>query len=148
GAKSILDIGLTLEKLETLGVPVLGYKTIKFPAFYNIDSGFRCDYEMDSTEDIAKAMIAKWNLGLLGGIVIANPIPKEHEIDSDYINEAIKSALMEADKLNIKGKETTPFLLGKIKSITGNRSLTANIELVYNNARIGAQIARDYNRLR
>jgi pseudouridine-5'-phosphate glycosidase len=148
GAKSILDIGLTLEKLETLGVPVLGYKTIKFPAFYNIDSGFRCDYEMDSTEEIAKAMIAKWNLGLLGGIVIANPIPREHEIDSDYINEAIKSALMEADKLNIKGKETTPYLLGKIKSITGNRSLTANIELVYNNARIGAQIARDYIRLR
>ncbi|MDP3387988.1 MAG: pseudouridine-5'-phosphate glycosidase [Eubacteriales bacterium] len=148
GAKSILDIGLTLEKLETLGVPVLGYKTISFPAFYNIDSGHRCDYEMDSTEEIAKAMIAKWNLGLKGGIVIANPIPEEYEIDSDYINEAIKSALMEADKLNIKGKETTPYLLGKIKSITGNRSLLANIELVYNNARIGAQIARDYNRLR
>ena len=148
GAKSILDIGLTLEKLETLGVPVLGYQTMSFPAFYNIDSGFNCDYAMASTEEIAKAMIAKWTLGLEGGIVIANPIPKEHEIDSDYINEAIKSALIEADKLNIKGKETTPFLLEKIKSITGNRSLMANIELVYNNARIGAQIARDYNRLR
>lgn len=148
GAKSILDIGLTLEKLETLGVPVLGYKTINFPAFYNKNSGFRCDYEMDTTEEIAKAMIAKWNLGLKGGIVIANPIPNEHEIDSDYINEAIKTALLEASKLNIKGKETTPYLLGKIKSITGNRSLVANIELVYNNARIGAEISRDYNRLR
>lgn len=148
GAKSILDIGLTLEKLETLGVPVLGYKTINFPAFYNRHSGFRCDYEMDSTEEIAKAMMVKWNLGLKGGIVVANPIPKEHEIDSDYINEAIQAALVEADKLNIKGKETTPYLLSKIKSLTGNKSLLANIELVYNNARIGAQIARDYNRLR
>jgi pseudouridine-5'-phosphate glycosidase len=147
GAKSILDIPLTLEKLETLGVPVLGYKTKKFPAFYNSNSGYFCDYEMHSTEEIAKTMKSKWDLGLEGGIVIANPIPKEYEIDSEYINKIISDALQEADKLHIKGKDTTPFLLDKIKEMTANKSLEANIQLVYNNARVGAQIAVDFSEL-
>lgn len=144
GVKSILDIPLTLERLETLGVPVLGYQTIKFPAFYNSDSGCECDYRMDTAYEVAEAMKAKWELGLHGGIVIANPIPKEYELDKDYIDKIILDALEEARQRDIKGKAITPFLLDKIKELTSNKSLEANIELVLNNAEVGAQIAKAY----
>ncbi|WP_432402551.1 pseudouridine-5'-phosphate glycosidase [Wukongibacter sp. M2B1] len=141
GAKSILDIGLTLEYLETHGVPVIGYGTEEFPAFYTRKSGFEVDYRVDNPEDLALAIRSKWDLGLDGGMVIGNPIPEEFEMDYDTINRAIKDALNEAEELGIKGKETTPFLLSKIKSITEGRSLESNIQLVYNNAKIGAKIA-------
>ncbi len=141
GAKSILDIGLTLEYLETNGVPVVGYKTNDFPAFYTRTSGFNVDYRMDSAEDTAKALRTKWDLGMNGGVVIANPIPKEHAMDEALIDSAIQTALKEADEQGIRGKNSTPFLLDKVKSLTGGSSLESNIALVYNNAKVGAQIA-------
>ena len=147
GAKSILDIPLTLEKLETLGVPVLGYKTKRFPAFYTRDSGLDCDYKMDSTEEIASALSAKWDMGLEGGVIVANPIPEEYEMEKKYIEGIIEDALKKADELNIKGKDITPYLLDKIKEMTESKSLDSNIQLVFNNAAIGAQIALDYSRL-
>lgn len=147
GAKSILDIGLTLEYLETYGVPVLGYKTDEFPAFYTPHSGYGVDYNMESTLEIAKAMRAKWDLHLKGGFVIGNPVPADKAMDQKVIDDAIQSALKEADELGIKGKKITPFLLGKIKEITGGNSLDSNIELVYNNATIGSKIAVDYSNL-
>lgn len=147
GAKSILDIPLTLEKLETLGVPVLGYKTKRFPAFYIRDSGLDCDYKMDSTEEIASALSAKWDMGLEGGVIVANPIPEEYEMEKKYIEGIIEDALKKADELNIKGKDITPYLLDKIKEMTESKSLDSNIQLVFNNAAIGAQIALDYSRL-
>lgn len=146
GAKSILDIGLTLEYLETQGVPVVGFHTEDFPAFYTRKSGYKVDYTVDSVEELASALKAKWDLDLKGGIVIGNPIPEEHEIDNDLINTAIENALQEAKSLNIKGKETTPFLLAKIKAITGGKSLESNIQLVYNNARVGARLAVALNK--
>jgi pseudouridine-5'-phosphate glycosidase len=146
GAKSILDIPLTLEKLETLGVPVLGYKTKRFPAFYTRDSGLDCDYKMDSTEEIASALSAKWDMGLEGGVIVANPIPEEYEMEKKYIEGIIEDALKKADELNIKGKDITPYLLDKIKEMTESKSLDSNIQLVFNNAAIGAQIALDYSR--
>jgi pseudouridine-5'-phosphate glycosidase len=145
GVKSILNIPLTLEKLETLGVPVLGYKTKSFPAFYTRDSGLDCDYKMDSTEEIASALLAKWDMGLKGGVIVANPIPEEFEMDKKYIDEIIENALEKADELNIKGKDITPYLLDKIKELTESKSLDSNIQLVFNNAAIGAQIALDYS---
>lgn len=147
GAKSILDIGLTLEYLETLGVPVVGYKTNELPAFYTRKSGYSVDYKVDNPKDMALAMDAKWSMGLNGGIVIANPIPEEYQMDYDLINNAIKSALLEADEKGIKGKESTPFLLAKVKELTGGDSLESNIQLVFNNARVGAAIAVEYSRL-
>lgn len=141
GAKSILDIGLTREYLETLGVPVVGYQTNDFPAFYTRTSGFDVDYRVDTPEELASAMHHKWNLDLNGGIVIANPIPVEHAMDEKVITDAIENALKEADEQGIKGKESTPFLLGKVKDITAGKSLDSNIELVFNNARVGAKIA-------
>ncbi|WP_432666106.1 pseudouridine-5'-phosphate glycosidase [Wukongibacter baidiensis] len=141
GAKSILDIGLTLEYLETHGVPVVGYETEEFPAFYTRKSGFGVDYKVDNPEDLAVSIKSKWDLGLDGGMVIGNPIPEEFEMDYEIINKAIEDALNEAEELGIKGKETTPFLLSKIKNITEGRSLESNIQLVYNNARVGAKIA-------
>ncbi|PID82413.1 MAG: pseudouridine-5-phosphate glycosidase [Clostridiales bacterium] len=144
GAKSILDIGLTLEYLETHGVPVLSYGTEEFPAFYSDKSGFKSDYMVTSADEIADIMVTKWDLGLKGGIVIANPIPKEVSMDPEVINSAIDKALEEADSLSIKGKEITPFILDKVKQITSGTSLEANIELVYNNARLGAEIALQY----
>lgn len=141
GAKSILDIGLTLEYLETKGVPVLGYKTDELPAFYTRKSGFPVDYNMDSPKGIADLLRVKWELELHGGVVVANPIPEEFSMDQSFITGIIEKAVVEAQEKGIKGKDTTPFLLAKIKEITGGDSLAANIELVYNNARLAAQIA-------
>ena len=143
GAKSILDIGLTLEYLETNGVPVVGFGTDEMPAFYTRKSGFGVDYRVDSSMEVAEALKAKWDLNLNGGMVIANPIPEQFEMDYDTINNAIESALKEAEEKNIGGKEVTPFLLDKVKTITAGKSLASNIELVYNNAKVAAQIAKD-----
>lgn len=148
GAKSILDIGLTLEYLETNGVPVVGFETEEFPAFYTRKSGFRVDYKVESSLEVASALKAKWDLNLKGGMVIGNPIPKEFEMDYDTINNAIESALKEAEKKNIAGKKVTPFLLDRVKTITDGKSLDANIELVYNNAKVAAQIAKDLSELK
>ncbi len=147
GAKSILDIGLTLEFLETKGVPVLGYQTEELPAFYTRKSGFKVDYKMDTAEEIAKAMKAKWDLGLSGGIVVANPIPEEYAMDFDVINDAINNAINEAEVKGIKGKASTPFLLAKVKEITKGKSLDSNIQLVFNNAKLAAGIAKNYIKL-
>lgn len=147
GAKSILDIGLTLEYLETHGVPVVGYKTEEMPAFYTRRSGFKVDYMLDSPEEIALSLKAKWDLGLKGGMVVANPIEEQYQMDYDTITQAIEKALKEADENGIKGKESTPFLLSKVKEITGGDSLEANIMLVYNNALLGAKIAVELSKL-
>lgn len=148
GAKSILDIGLTLEYLETNGVPVVGFETEEFPAFYTRKSGFGVDYKVESSLEVASALKAKWDLNLKGGMVIGNPIPKEFEMDYDTINNAIESALKEAEEKNITGKKVTPFLLDRVKTITDGKSLDANIELVYNNAKVAAQIAKDLSELK
>ena len=141
GAKSILDLGLTLEYLETKGVPVIGYGTKELPAFYTRKSGFGVDYELDTPEELAAAFHAKLQLGIHGGMLVTNPIPAEYAMDFDVINSAIDLAVKEAKSLGIHGKETTPFLLAKIKDITGGESLNSNIQLVYNNAKLGAQTA-------
>ncbi len=141
GAKSILDLGLTLEYLETRGVPVLGYNTKELPAFYTTKSGFSVDYEVKSPDEIAKMLKVKWDLNLNGGVVIANPIPEEYSMDYDFINSSIEKALKLAKEKNIKGKDTTPFLLSQIKDITSGNSLDSNIKLVYNNAKLAALIA-------
>ncbi len=141
GAKSILDLGLTLEYLETKGVPVIGYQTKTLPAFYTRDSEFHVDYRMDTPKEIAEAWTAKLELELKGGMLVTNPIPKEYAMESSYINKCIEEAIEEAEEKGIKGKETTPFLLAKIKEITGGESLDSNIQLVFNNAKLAAQIA-------
>ncbi len=141
GIKSILDIPLTLEYLETKGVPVVGYQTEELPAFYTRKSGHGVDYTVETPEALAAALKAKWDLGLHGGVVVANPVPKAFEMDFDTINNAIERALEEADRLGITGKESTPFLLAKVKELTGGDSLRSNIELVYNNARLAARLA-------
>jgi len=146
GVKSILDIGLTLEYLETQGVPVLGYQTKDFPAFYTRQSGFEVLYSLENAEVAAKTLKAKWDMSLKGGLVIANPVPKAEAMD-ESINEAIESSLSECNKKGIKGKDITPFLLGRIKEVTEGRSLETNIALVYNNARVGGQIAKAYSLL-
>jgi pseudouridine-5'-phosphate glycosidase len=147
GAKSILDLGLTLEYLETKGVEVLGYLTKELPAFYSRESGFDLDYNMSSPKEIAALLHAKWSLGLTGGAVIANPIPKEFSMDSKKITHVIDQALISASDQGIKGKDTTPYLLSKVKEMTHGESLTANLELVYNNARLAAKIAKEYTKL-
>jgi pseudouridine-5'-phosphate glycosidase len=141
GAKSILDIGLTLEYLETNGVPVVGYGTDELPAFYTRKSGFGVDYRVDTPAELARAIKAKWDLNLRGGLIVANPIPAEYAMDPAAINAAIDEALRQAAKAGIKGKETTPFLLAKVKELTGGDSLDSNIQLVYNNAKVAAAIA-------
>lgn len=141
GAKSILDIGLTLEYLETHGVPVIGFGTDELPAFYTSKSGYPVDYRLDSPEEVANALRTKWDLGLSGGAVIANPIPTEYEMDGDEINRVIDAAVLEAKEKGIVGKATTPFLLAKVTELTKGSSLDANIQLVYNNAKVGARIA-------
>ncbi|HHB52762.1 MAG TPA: pseudouridine-5'-phosphate glycosidase, partial [Saprospiraceae bacterium] len=146
GIKSILDLGLTLEYLETQGVPVLGYQTKELPAFYTQKSGFTADYAMQSPEAIARLLQTKWVLGLQGGVIIANPIPKEHSLDFDLMQKTIQQAIEEQKKRGITGKESTPFLLGKVKELTAGKSLTANIALVKNNARLAAQIAVAYKK--
>ena len=147
GAKSILDIGLTIEYLETFGIPVLGYKTENFPAFYTRESGYKVDYKIDTTKDIANILNTKWSLGLEGGIVVCNPIPEEYEMDKDYINKIIDDTVKEAKDKNISGKDVTPYILAKLHSVTENKSLKANKELVYNNCRVAANIAYDYSKL-
>ena len=143
GAKSILDLGLTLEYLETKGVPVIGYRTKELPAFYTTHSGFQVDYRLDTPKEIADAFAVKLDMGLAGGMLVTNPIPAEYAMDLDYINRNIDAAIAEAKSLGIHGKDTTPFLLDKIQKLTGGDSLKANIQLVYNNARLGAQIASE-----
>lgn len=143
GAKSILDLGLTLEYLETHGVPVVGYQTDTLPAFFTRDSAFRVDYRLDSAADIARALHAKWSLGLRGGMVIANPIPPEHAMEREAIDAAIAQALAEAQAQRIGGKESTPFLLARVCELTGGDSLASNIELVLNNARLASAIAKE-----
>ena len=147
GCKSILDINLTLEYLETYGVPVIGFGTDAFPAFYTRESGFGVDYRVDEPAEVAKAIKSKWELGLNGGLVISNPIPQEYAMDSAVITKAIEEALVEAEEKGIKGKESTPFLLGKVKELTGGSSLESNIQLVYNNARVGTKIAVELAKL-
>ncbi|MBQ6121606.1 MAG: pseudouridine-5'-phosphate glycosidase [Clostridia bacterium] len=141
GAKSILDLGLTLEYLETKGVPVIGYGTDELPAFYTRKSGFGVDYRLDTPDEIAAAFRAKLEMGLVGGMLVTNPIPEPYSMDPDVINKAIDEAVAEANAKGIRGKQTTPFLLAKIKDITGGDSLASNIRLVYNNAALAAQVA-------
>ena len=148
GAKAILDLPLTLEYLETQGVPVLGYKSENLAAFYSKDSGLKLDYEMKDEAEIAKAIYYKRQMKLDGGILISNPIPDEYSIDNEYINKFIDDAINEASRLQIKGKDTTPFLLKAIADATQNKSLDANIALIYNNAKVGANIAKEYCQLK
>ncbi len=143
GCKSILDIGLTLEYLETKGVAVIGYQTDIMPAFYTRKSAYKVPFKMDSANEVASFLKAKKELKLTGGCVVANPVPEEYSMDENVINKAIDEALAKADELKIKGKEITPFLLAEIKDITGGDSLEANIELVLNNARLAAEIAKE-----
>lgn len=144
GVKSILDIGLTLEYLETMGVPVIGFRTKEFPAFYSKESGYKADYQIDSYDEIATVMHTKWDLGLDGGLVIGNPIPDEFAMEGAQIQKTILEALRQADDNNISGKEVTPFLLAKIKELTKGKSLDANIQLVYNNVRMASKLAKAY----
>lgn len=144
GIKAILDLGLTLEYLETFGIPVLGYQTDELPAFYTQKSGFKVNYNMKNATEIAELLKTKWSLNLKGGVIIANPIPKDKQLDFDVMKKAIDKALVEEKKLGIKGKDSTPFLLQKVKELTGGLSLEANIELVYNNAKLAAQIAKAF----
>lgn len=148
GAKSILDLGLTMEYLETKGVPVIGYRTDKLPAFFTRESDFNVNFRMDEASEIAKAIKAKDDLSMKGSMVIANPIPEEYAMDHKYISKVIDDACIEADELGIKGKDTTPFLLDKIQKITEGKSLEANIQLVYNNVRLGTEIAKELCKLK
>ena len=143
GAKAILDLPLTMEVLETLGVPVLGYQTEELPAFYTRKSGLKVDYAIKDTKDAAKIIKAKRDLKLDGGVLITNPIPEKYSMDPEVINKAIDEAVKEMDTQGIKGKDCTPYLLAKIAEITGGSSLDSNIQLVYNNAAVGAEIAKE-----
>jgi pseudouridine-5'-phosphate glycosidase len=147
GVKSILDIGLTLEYLETFGVPVIGYKTEEMPAFYTPKSGYKVDYRLNTPYDIAESLKAKWDMNLKGGAVIANPIPKKYAMDEVVINTAIDNALKEMNAKGIKGKASTPFLLAKVSELTKGNSLFSNIRLVFNNAGLAARTAVAYYRL-
>ncbi len=144
GAKAILDLPLTLEYLETRGVPVLGYQTKELPAFYTRTSGLAVDYQVDTPEELANILRTHHQLGLKGGILVTNPIPEKYSMDADAINAVIDQAIEQAKAEGIHGKETTPFLLAKVKEITGGDSLEANIQLVFNNARLAAQTAVAY----
>ena len=143
GAKSILDLGLTLEYLETHGVPVIGYGTKELPAFYTRRSGFEVDYRMDTPRELAEAFHVSRALGLKGGMLVTNPIPEEFAMDHDVINRAIDEAIAQANAQGIHGKATTPFLLAKVKELTGGDSLDSNIQLVFNNARLAARTAAE-----
>ena len=142
GAKSILDLELTLEYLETFGVPVLGYQTDEFPAFYTRQSGFRVDSRIDTPGAVARLLQTKWELGLQGGVIVANPVPEAYQLDPVVIEQAITAALADAEHAGIKGKAVTPFLLARVEQLTGGQSLAANIELVCNNARLAGEIAK------
>jgi pseudouridylate synthase len=147
GAKSILDLPKTLEYLETKGVPVIGFGTGEFPAFYTSRSGLRLEDRADSPGQVAALLRAKWGLGLGGGAVIANPVPAGHSMDPAAIGAAIETALEAAAEAGVKGKEVTPFLLAKVKELTGGESLESNIALVLNNAALAARIAFEYSAL-
>ena len=144
GAKSILDLGLTLEYLETKGVPVIGFGTKELPAFYTRTSGFQVDYRMDTVEEMATAFKAQHDLGMKGGMLVTNPIPEEYAMPLEVINAAIDQAIAESVKKGIHGKETTPFLLARVAELTGGDSLASNIRLVFNNAKVAAQTAAAY----
>ncbi len=148
GAKAILDLPLTLEYLETQGVPVLGYKSENLAAFYSTDSGLKLDYAMKDEKEIASVIKYKRDLKLNGGVLVSVPIPREKEIPNEVINKYIDEAINEANKLKVHGKDTTPFLLKKIVEETKGESLRANIDLIYNNAKIGAIIAKEYSKLK
>ena len=141
GAKSILDLGLTLEYLETKGVPVIGYGTEELPAFYTRKSGFKVDYRIDTPEELAATFMAHQEMGMKSGILVTNPIPEEYAMPLDVINAAIDQALAECEAQGVKGKETTPFLLARVAELTGGNSLASNIQLVFNNAALAAKTA-------
>ena len=144
GAKSLLDLGRTMEYLETFGVPVLGYQTDYLPAFYCRSSGISLDYNCSTPEEIASIIRTKWELGLKGGVVIGNPIPEEYALNYDEMETVITEALQEAKEQGIHGKATTPFLLARIKELTGGVSFASNLQLAYNNARLAARVAKAY----
>ena len=144
GAKSILDLGLTLEYLETKGVPVIGYGTEELPAFYTRTSGFRVDYRMDTPAELAKAFKTQNDLGFPAGMLVTNPIPEEYAMPLEVITAAIDKAIAESVEKGIHGKETTPFLLARVSELTGGDSLASNIQLVFNNARLAAKTAVEY----
>ena len=146
GAKSILDLGLTLEYLETKGVPVIGYGTEELPAFYTRQSGFGVDYRVDSPEELAAMFRAQRDLDYKGGMLVTNPIPEQYSMDKAVIDAAIDRALKEAEEAGVKGKEVTPFLLAKVVELTGGDSLESNIQLVLNNARLAARTAAELNK--
>lgn len=148
GAKAILDLPLTLEYLETMGVPVLGFKTSELPAFYNSHSGLKVDYQVDSAEEMAEIIKNKRENKLQGGILLTNPIPTEYEMKKEVIDAAIEKALKEMNKLGVKGKECTPFLLKTIVELTGGDSLESNIKLVLNNAKVGSEVAKEYSKIK
>ena len=148
GAKAILDLPLTLEYLETMGVPVLGYQTNELPAFYTAHSGLKVDYKIDNPKEAAMVMYEKEENNLQGGILINNPIPEEYSMDKEAIDNAIEKALKMMEEKGIKGKETTPFLLKTIVELTGGDSLESNIKLVLNNAAVGAEIIKEYCKLK
>ena len=147
GAKSILDLGLTLEYLETKGVPVIGYGTEELPAFYTRQSGFKVDYRIDTPEELAAAFKTQNELGFQGGMLVTNPIPEEFAMPKAIIDAAIDQAIGECNEKGIHGKETTPFLLARVAELTGGDSLASNIRLVYNNAKVAAQTAAVYAKL-
>ncbi|MBQ9458532.1 MAG: pseudouridine-5'-phosphate glycosidase [Oscillospiraceae bacterium] len=147
GAKSILDLGLTLEYLETKGVTVIGYGTNELPAFYTRKSGFGVDYELDTPAELAEAFHVKRELGMRGGMLVTNPIPEQYSMDKAVIDKAIDTALAEAKANGVHGKAVTPFLLAKVKELTGGDSLSSNIQLVYNNARLAAAAAAELAKL-
>ena len=148
GAKAILDLPLTLEYLETMGVPVLGYQTEELPAFYTSHSGLKVDYKVENATEMALIMKEKYQNGLKGGILLTNPIPHEFEMNKDIIDGAIAKALKMMDEQGIKGKECTPFLLKTIVEITGGDSLESNIQLVLNNAAVGSEVAKEYAKIK
>ena len=147
GAKSILDLGLTLEYLETKGVPVIGYGTKELPAFYARESGFGVDYRIDTAEELAKAFKTQNDLGFQAGMLVANPIPEQYAMPLETITAAIDQAIAESVEKGIHGKETTPFLLARVAELTGGNSLASNIQLVYNNARLAAMTAAEYAKM-
>ena len=147
GAKAILDLGLTLEYLETKGVPVIGYGTEELPAFYTRKSGFKVDYRLDTPAEVAAAFVAKKELGMAGGMLLTNPIPEQYAMDDKVINAAIDQAIKESVEQGIKGKATTPFLLARVVELTGGDSLESNIQLVYNNARVAAKTAVEISKM-
>lgn len=147
GAKSILDLGLTTEYLETFGVPLIGYQTKALPAFFCRTSPFEVSIRLDSASEIARAMAVKWQSGLNGGLVVANPIPEQFAMPEESINAAIDQAVAEAEEQGVIGKESTPFLLARVAELTGGDSLKSNIQLVFNNAILASEIAKEYQRL-